>query len=876
MSPPPQGRPWPAALSASAGLLPLVLIALIAGCGGGDNVEPRPRGTITRKAGSPQEAIAGSAVAIAPSVAVTDADANPVAGVPVTFQVTSGAGSVSPATPINTDAQGTATVTSWTLGTAPGPNTLSASAADVTGSPVVFTATGLAGATIRGTITVSNDLAAANGTTMGTRTRLAAPPLRRSRAFRQPEYTPDELIVRFRPAPVGAPSRGASALALRSSAVRVGSEIRARMAPLLLAHAATLAGVSPALSAARVRVESSADIARVTAALRRDPAVATVERTRIIWSARASGAATGHSLGRLSGPSNDPVGILHAWSHGIMDVPEAWSMTMGSASVLVAVISDGIRFDHPDIAANLTPDGYDFVSNPAGSELPLCAGGSVDFSGDGDGYDPDPTTPTSYLFDFAAGCGQGPEEVASFGLADAGIIGAVGNNAIGVSGINWAVRIRPIRMIGAVGFATPYDLAQAILYAAGLPADNGAGGVIPPPTVAKIISIGVAFDRDEAIVREAVIAASNAGALVIAGAGFNATADAMYPAAYPEVVAASGVGPDREVTAWSSFGPSVDIAAPGGDFDDGDFSFGVGSTFWDFAAEEPIYALGAGPGITAAHVAGVAALLLAQDPGLTSSELRSRLIDYAVDAGAPGRDDIYGAGIVNARNSLARNLEPPRQLHARLYDALTGSVVQTVAVAGDGSYSFTTAPGSYQVFAGQDAASDGLVGLPGRRWGAFGGSVRPTRVDVNIGASHHASFTIGFPSELEPNETVSDANALPVGGYLSGVVSAARGGDTDVFRVLIAQAGEYTFETSGVDGACGFALEENTIMGLYGQDESKIALSDDIDTAARSFCSRITTTLQPGTYYLWVQGFQGPTDVLGRGGRYQVQARSGP
>jgi hypothetical protein len=215
-------------------------------------------------------------------------------------------------------------------------------------------------------------------------------------------------------------------------------------------------------------------------------------------------------------------------------------------------------------------------------------------------------------------------------------------------------------------------------------------------------------------------------------------------------------------------------------------------------------------------------------------------------------------------------------LHARLYDALTGGVVQTVAVAGDGSYSFTATPGSYQVFSGQDESGDGLTGLPGRRWGAFGGSARPSRLEVSGGGSHQASFTVGFPSEREPNETMSDANALPVGGYLSGVVSAPEGGDTDVFRVLIAQAGDYTFETSGVDGACGFALEENTTLGLYGQDESVIALSEDVDAAARNFCSRITSTLQPGTYSLRVQGLRGPTDLFGRGGRYQVQARSGP
>lgn len=862
-----------------AGLLSLVVLA--AGCGGSDGVEPRPQArTITAQAGNGQNSSPGTAVPIAPSVLVTDADGNAVSGVPVTFQVTSGGGSVIPATPVNTDAQGVAATTSWTLGAAAGPNTLSATAAGLAGSPVVFTATALTGATISGTITVSNALTAVNAGDLFTRTRPTVHrrlSLASQRAARAPQHSPDELIVRFRPGSISSLPRGASVLAWRSTAAAAASKIRARMVPLLSTHAATLLGVSPAISAARVRVNNPAEMAKVAAALRGDPTVVAVERHGIMWSAQARGTATSGGAGRLSAASNDPSGVLHAWSHGMIDVPEAWSVTRGSASVLVAVIGDGIRFDHPDIAPNLTSDGYDFVSNPDGSEAPICTGGSAELSGDGDGYDPDPTTPTSYFIDFFLGCLEGPEEIASWGSAEAGIIGAVGNNGIGISGINWAVRVRPVRVTGIHGGGVTYDAVQGILYAAGLPADDGAGGVVQAAVGARVITFGLSGTLDEAILRDAVIAGTNAGSLIIAAAGFDGTSTPAYPAAYPEAVATSAVGPDRGPASYSSFGSSIDIAAPGGDFDDGDFSFGIGTTLWDFTTGEPIYALGAGTGIAAAHVTGVAALLLAQEPGLTASQLRSRLIDYAVDAGAPGRDDVYGAGIVNARNSLAQNLEPPRQVHARLYDALTGRAVATTAVAGDGSYSFLASPGSYQVFAGQDESADGIIGLPGRRWGAFGGLGRPSLIEVTGVGSHQASFSVGFPSEREPNETATDANTLPVGGYLIGGTSVADEGGTDAFRVLIAEAGNYTFETSGVDGACGFALEEDTRMALYGPDQSQIAISEDIDTSARDFCSRITTSLQPGAHHLLVRGLRGGSDdVLGQPARYRVQARSGP
>lgn len=101
--------------------------------------------TIAISSGDNQTAIAGSAVATAPSVRVADAEGNPVAGVTVVFAVASGGGSVSGATAV-TDALGIARVGSWTLGQTAGTNTLTATAAGLSGSPVTFTAVGGAGA----------------------------------------------------------------------------------------------------------------------------------------------------------------------------------------------------------------------------------------------------------------------------------------------------------------------------------------------------------------------------------------------------------------------------------------------------------------------------------------------------------------------------------------------------------------------------------------------------------------------------------------------------------------------------------------------------------------------------------------------------------
>jgi hypothetical protein len=101
--------------------------------------------TIAAASTPPASATVGTAVT-APSVLVTDTHGNPVSGVSVTFAVTVGNGSISPTTPITTDGAGHATLTTWTLGTTAGTNTVTASSTGLTGSPVSFSVTGTAGA----------------------------------------------------------------------------------------------------------------------------------------------------------------------------------------------------------------------------------------------------------------------------------------------------------------------------------------------------------------------------------------------------------------------------------------------------------------------------------------------------------------------------------------------------------------------------------------------------------------------------------------------------------------------------------------------------------------------------------------------------------
>ena len=693
---------------------------------------------------------------------------------------------------------------------------------------------------------------------------------RRPRGAR-PAATPRDLIVTFRHGALGAPPVGSATLVTRASARAVGAAIRARFVGLLPPGAA-VTGVSPAILAAKVRVSDSTALDGVAAALRRDPAIAAVTRNRLLWldeTAYAHVGGAGRTRGtEASGPAaaalrvvpNDTFFAIQSWHYGLIDLPRAWTITTGSPSVLVALVDDGTRFDHPALAGNLTSDGYDFVTDA--DTLTLCAGGTITSADDGGGYDPDPTIPASYSYDSTFTC-LNPDEIGAHGVHVAGTIGAVGNDHVGVTGVNWNVRIRPVRALGVDGFGDSYDIAQGILYAAGLPADNGAGGTVQASSGAKIINLSLGGANTDTTLHSAIISAANAGALIVAAAGNAGTSAPHYPAAYPEVLAVAAVGPDGAPASYSSFGSYVALRAPGGNFELGDATDGVFSAIWDFAHGLPDYAWAEGTSMASPHVAGVAALLLAQTPGLTASELRSRLTSYAV--GPPTQ---YGVGLVNAYNSLTQRHGPPTQVYALLYSGVTEEFLQRVAAQPDGSFAFNNVEdGRYLVYGATDESSDQQLGVPGRLWGALGGPATPTDITVLSAAPYPASFTIGFPAQIQPNHTPATANGLAIGGYARAILADTL--QLDYYRVKIPSLGTYTFETSGWVGSCGWALEEATAIVLYDAGGSLITYTADFtDPGHFNYCARLTRALTPGTYYVAVAGAY-------NGLQYQLQARTG-
>ena len=155
---------------------------------------------------------------------------------------------------------------------------------------------------------------------------------------------------------------------------------------------------------------------------------------------------------------------------------------------------------------------------------------------------------------------------------------------------------------------------------------------------ARIVNMSFAGPADPRL-RDMLVAARRRGMVLIAAAGNDGpTAAPAYPAAYPEVIAVTATDSEDELFAQANRGPHVALAAPG-----------VGILV---AAPNAVYNVTSGTSIAAAHVSGLAALLLERHPRLTPDTLQSALMRSARDLGKPGRDADYGAGLANALAAL--------------------------------------------------------------------------------------------------------------------------------------------------------------------------------------------------------------------------------
>jgi len=334
-----------------------------------------------------------------------------------------------------------------------------------------------------------------------------------------------------------------------------------------------------------------------------------------------------HYLNNGAGAGQSPGGI---------GLPAAWDVQRGSAGVVVSVIDTGILPMHADIAGSPNLGvGYDMIS-------------SVAIANDGDGRDADPADPGDAV---AAGeCGPGtPARPSSWhGTHVAGTVG-VGNtdNASGVAGVNWAVTVQPVRVLGKCGGST-VDINDAIRWSAGLPVPGVPANANPARVINMSLGAGApctVSPSTQAAINDAVAA----GTAVVVAAG-NSAGDAanFFPASCDNVITvAASDARGHLVERYSNFGATVEIMAPGGDVQRDDN--GDGQVDGVLSMVDGGYALYNGTSMAAPHVAGAAALHLAQNPAMTPTDVLSRLQADALPRDATQCPKPCGAGLLQVR-----------------------------------------------------------------------------------------------------------------------------------------------------------------------------------------------------------------------------------
>ena len=355
---------------------------------------------------------------------------------------------------------------------------------------------------------------------------------------------------------------------------------------------------------------------------------------------------------------NDLWGLVNSnkSSGGVdIDAQDAWAISTGSENVVVAVIDTGVNYNHPDLKNNMWVNTAE-------------ANGTPGVDDDGNGFIDD-----IHGYDFANSDGD-PMDDNDHGSHCAGTIGAEGDNGIGVVGVNWKVSIMALKFLTGSGGGTLEDALKSIDYATQMGVD--------------VMSNSWGGGGESQTLREAIERAEQAGILFIAAAGNaanNNDAAPSYPASYnvPNVVSVAAISDRGDLASFSNYGAtSVHIAAPGVDIVSTNKNGGYVSL--------------SGTSMATPHVSGVAALVLANEPGLSYSQLKERLLATSQPL-AKLRGKV-SHGVLNAYNALTNTIPPPDPNDPSSWPAVAQSHSTVHPYTNDMDESFVvTVPGATKV-----------------------------------------------------------------------------------------------------------------------------------------------------------------------------------
>lgn len=291
---------------------------------------------------------------------------------------------------------------------------------------------------------------------------------------------------------------------------------------------------------------------------------------------------------------------------------KAWTKTKGSKKVVVAVLDTGVDYTHLDLVSNIwiRPDN-----------IPQYKDDELGVFNDLNGFN-------------SAENSSDPMDENGHGTHCAGVIGAEGDNELGIAGINWKVEIMPLKFLGRGGFGSTKDAIEAINYAI----DRKQKGVN-----VRVISASWGSTVYSKALEDAIRAAGEQGILFVAAAGNDAgnnDKNPHYPSNYklPNVISVAALDRMDNLASFSNYGAeTVHIAAPGKD---------IRSTWL-----KDDYREASGTSMATPQVSGVAALILANEPNLPVEKLRERLLK-SVDKIDSLSGKIQNGGRLNAAKAL--------------------------------------------------------------------------------------------------------------------------------------------------------------------------------------------------------------------------------
>ncbi len=284
-------------------------------------------------------------------------------------------------------------------------------------------------------------------------------------------------------------------------------------------------------------------------------------------------------------------------------MPPAWDVTVGDSNQIVAIIDTGVNQDHEELMYRLWTNSDEIPNN-----------GRDD---DNNGYIDDHT---GYNF-----MNNTPDitDQNGHGTGVASIIAANTDNGRGMAGINWNSKLMVLKALNSAGGGEYAVVAKALRYAA----DNGAQVIN--------MSFGTYFDSTE--LSGAVDYAINKGVVIVAAAGNNAQNQLLYPASYAKVISVGAVDSSGQRASFSNYGNNLDVMAPG-----------LNVLMANYIGNNS-YAYGSGTSFAAAHVTGLASLILSRNPALSPTQVENIIKSTTSNYGNVLE---YGNGIVNAASAL--------------------------------------------------------------------------------------------------------------------------------------------------------------------------------------------------------------------------------